>query len=152
MFSIIKNFVININLKKNKMTASDFYQLEITKANRIENKIQKMARQCDDCKNEIEKSRSNLKVQISNLAVQTDKICNNFLLGNGDSTKELSMINLNDFKTGKLLWKAIENVKFCQKHTKKEDKIRKLTRKVLLIEAKGKVKEFEENKTQKKTN
>ncbi len=150
MFSLIKNFVININLKKDKMTASDFYQLEMTKAMKIENKIQKMAKQCNDCKNAIEKSRSHLKVQISNLTARTNEICNNFLLDNSDGTKELAMINVNDFKTGKLLWKAIENVKFCQKHIKKADKIKELIKKVLLIEAKAKLQEFEENKTQLK--
>ncbi|MCL8210294.1 hypothetical protein LT336_00020 [Spiroplasma sp. JKS002671] len=148
MFSIIKNFVININLKKNKMTASDFYQLEMTKAMKIESKIQKIARQCNDCKNAIEKSRSYLKIQISNLTAETNKICNSFLLSNGNDTEELTMINVNNFKTGKLLWKAIENVKFCQRHSKKEDKIRELTKKVLLIEARAKLQEFEENKTQ----
>lgn len=148
MFSIIKNFVININLKKNKMTTSDFYQLEMTKAMKIENKIQKIARQCNDCKNAIEKSRSHLKIQISNLTAETNKICNKFLLSNGTDTEELTMINVNNFKTGKLLWKAIETVKFCQRHSKKEDKIRELTKKVLLIEARAKLQEFEENKTQ----
>lgn len=150
MFSVIKNFIININLKQKPITASDFYQLEMTKAMKIENKIQKMAKKCRDCKSEIEKSRNHVKAQISNLTVQTNEVCNDFLLGNGDSSKELATINLNDFKTAKLLWKAIENVKFCQKHSKMADKIKELTRKVLLIEAKAKLQEFEENKIQVK--
>lgn len=148
MFSLIKNFIININLKPNQMTASDFYQLEMTKAMKIENKIQKIAKQCNDCKVAIQNSRSHLRVQISNLTAHTNEICNNFLLGNNDNTKELATIELNNFKTGKLLWKAIEDVEFCQKHSKKADKIKKLTRKVLLIEAKAKLQEFEENKVQ----